>query len=114
MAYHVGAEPSRGEAYSADAVNLFGRYPNGTTLGIEFCHPEWDGKPTQGTAQAAAELCARMCVEHRLDPLTRIQCHSWVTGKETPRGKCHRWFMENPTELVGFREWVKSIIGEST
>ena len=90
---------------------MLGDYPNATSLGIEFCHPDWDGRPTPATLLAATQLCAGLCLNFQLDPLTAIQTHTWVTLKCTDRGPCHKWFVENPEQLTLFRNNVKDLIG---
>lgn len=107
MAYHVGADN-----YLPPALSMFGAYPNATTLGIEMTHPEWDGKPTPETLLATAELCAVLCATYRIDPIRNIQTHSWVTGKQTVRGPCHKWFVEHPDDLQAFRDWVLDLVHE--
>jgi N-acetylmuramoyl-L-alanine amidase len=108
MAYHVGAYN-----YLPPALSLYGAYPNNSTLGIELTHPDWTGKPTGETESAAAELCCGLCINYGLDPLTRIQTHSWVTGKLTKRGPCHKWYVEHPDAFNAFRSRVRDMIGDT-
>jgi N-acetylmuramoyl-L-alanine amidase CwlA len=108
MAYHVG-----GANYLPPALSLFGAYPNNATIGVELTHPDWTGRPTAETLRAAVDLCSGLCINYGLNPMERIRTHSWVTGKQTPRGRCHKYFEENPSDWIAFLEWVKSDIGES-
>jgi N-acetylmuramoyl-L-alanine amidase len=96
MAYHVGAK-----TYKPDAVRKFGHYPNNCTLGIELCHPEWDGRFTVETLNSVAELCALLCVQTDLNPVRDIWRHYDVTGKD-----CPKWFIENPEKFDDFKRDV--------
>ncbi len=107
MAYHVGAY-----TYMPKALTLFSSYPNNCTIGIELCHPDWSGKPTAETAEAAAVLCAGLCINYQLDPLRHIQTHSWVTGKITEHGPCHKYYVNNPDAFDNFRLTVRGHIGD--
>lgn len=100
--HHVGSE-----WYRPEAVALFGPRPNWTTLGVEWAHPDWTGKPLDQTYASGVVIYARMSAEFEFDPLTRIVTHSFITGKETPRGHCHKWFYDNPDKLDEFRHDVK-------
>jgi hypothetical protein len=99
--YHVG-----GEWYNPEAVKLFGYQPNMSTVGVEWAHPDWTGKPTDATYKSGIIVYARICTENDLDPMTRIVTHSFITGKRTERGSCHKWFYEHPMELQAFRGYV--------
>jgi N-acetylmuramoyl-L-alanine amidase len=63
MAYHAGAK-----TYTPEALDHLGYYPNNCTIGIELCHPDADGRFSAETLQAAAELCALLCIQFGLEP----------------------------------------------
>ena len=92
MAYHVGAL-----SYSQFATLWISSYPNNATLGIEMCHPDWSGKPTEEVWQRTVRLCAALCRQYNLQP-HQITTHNAITGKE-----CPRWFVHHPSELERFR-----------
>jgi len=100
MAYHVGAN-----VYKANAVSKLGIYPNNCTIGIELCHPEWDGRFTVETLNSATELCAFLCVQAELNPITDIWRHYDVTGKD-----CPKWFIRHPDEFEEFKKVVVSAV----
>jgi N-acetylmuramoyl-L-alanine amidase len=104
--HHVGAVVELGEKYNPEAIALFGPWPNYTTIGVEWAHPDWTGKPTDATYKSGIVLYSRICAEFDLAPLERIQTHSFVTGKRTPQGPCHKYFHENPLELRAFQGYV--------
>jgi N-acetylmuramoyl-L-alanine amidase len=81
MAYHAGAK-----SYTPDALGRLGHYPNNRTVGIELCHPAFDGKFREATTPAVAELCAMLCVQSGIDPMRDIWTHYGITGKTVPSG----------------------------
>lgn len=99
MAYHVGAK-----TYTKFATEHFGPYPNNCTIGIELCHPEWDGVFTDETLESAHELCASLLREHELTT-TDIVRHFDITGKD-----CPKYFVAHPEELAEFRTVVRGLI----
>ena len=100
VAYHVGAE-----SYRSEAVKRLGTYPNGTTLGIECTHVDWNGKMTSETYETLVLLCADLCKKYNLNPLTDLYRHYDITGK-----LCHKWFVDHPTEWESFKQKVKERI----
>jgi N-acetylmuramoyl-L-alanine amidase len=103
MAYHVGAK-----TYTPEAISRFGHYPNTCAIGIELCHPAWDGKFTPETWMAAVELTARLLKCFGLDPAADIWTHHAVTGKE-----CPKYFVEHPEAFERFRLDVDKAMGEN-
>jgi N-acetylmuramoyl-L-alanine amidase len=101
MAYHAGAK-----TYTPKALGRLGHYPNNCTVGIELCHPAADGKFTDETLQAAAELCALLCVQFGLDPLRDIWTHHGITGKNCPKR-----FVEHPEEFEDFKRDAATATG---
>jgi N-acetylmuramoyl-L-alanine amidase len=100
MAYHVGAK-----TYKPAAVAKFGNYPNDCTIGVELCHPEWDGRFTVETLNSAAELCALLCFQTGLNPTSDIWLHYDITGKD-----CPKWFVNHPSEDDEFNKSVVSAL----
>jgi N-acetylmuramoyl-L-alanine amidase len=92
-AYHAGAD-----SYTPEALERLGSYPNNCTIGIELCHPGTDGRFTEETLQAAAELCALLCAEFSLDPVKDIWRHYDITGKD-----CPKWFVSSPEDFQKFK-----------
>jgi len=91
MTYHVGAN-----TYMPGIVERFGKYPNRTLYGVEFCHPDWDGKPNDLTYASIINRLAHLLDEFRHeDTATHLVTHTQVTGKHDPY-TCPRYFVENP------------------
>jgi N-acetylmuramoyl-L-alanine amidase len=100
MAYHVGAK-----TYTPEALSRLGHYPNNCTIGIELCHPTGDGYFTPETELAAAELCALLCLQAKLDPARDIWTHHAITGKY-----CPKWFVDYPERFDDFKESVAAAL----
>jgi N-acetylmuramoyl-L-alanine amidase len=95
-AYHVGAKK-----YRPEALGRLGHYPNNGTVGIELCHPTGEGYFTAKTEAAERELCALLCLQAGLDPLTDIWTHHGITGKY-----CPKWFVDYPDRFDDFKQGV--------
>jgi N-acetylmuramoyl-L-alanine amidase len=102
MAYHVGAK-----LYTPEAISRFGHYPNNCTIGIELCHPAWDGKFAPETWASAVKLAARLTLAFSLDPLKDIWRHFDVTRKD-----CPKYFVDHPENFERFKLDVDIARGE--
>jgi len=100
VAYHVGSL-----TYTQAAKDAFGKYcadpyktsPNFCTVGVELCHPDWSGKFTDKTLEAAVELFADICYRHNIRT-TYLFRHYDITGKN-----CPKWFVEEEKEFDKFQ-----------
>ncbi|MDR1374583.1 MAG: N-acetylmuramoyl-L-alanine amidase [Treponema sp.] len=101
-AYHVGAKQ-----YTPEAISRFGHYPNNGTIGIELCHPVWDGKFTPETWASAVELAAALLKRFNLRPAD-IWTHHGITRKD-----CPKYFVEHPEAFGQFRLDVESAMKKS-
>lgn len=81
---------------------------NRKSIGIETCHPDWEGKFAESTYNSLVELCADIC---RRDGLTvnDIIRHYDVTEKE-----CPRYYVRNESEWFKFKNDVANKIGQAT
>jgi len=107
MAYHVGAN-----SYTDYGLERYGPYPNARLLGVEYCHPDWSGKPSPKTWINLVELFCDICIRHNYNPDLDITTHYAITGKVTPRGPCPKWFVEHPSDLIIFKNQVKECMQE--
>ncbi len=81
---------------------------NRNSIGIETCHPDWEGKFNENTYNSLVELCADICKRYNLT----IDCiirHYDVTGKE-----CPRYYVRNEKEWIKFKNDVAKRIGQAT
>jgi N-acetylmuramoyl-L-alanine amidase len=97
-AFHCG-----GAFYSTEAKVFFGGYcspyssPNRVTIGVELCHPDWTGKPTEPTRAGALELVRDLCTRYSLDPRRAVFRHFDITEKD-----CPRWYVAHVDEWARF------------
>ena len=57
---------------------------NRKSIGIEDCHPDWEGRFNDATYSSLVELCASLCKQYGID-INNVIRHYDVTGKECPR-----------------------------
>ncbi|MDR2734299.1 MAG: N-acetylmuramoyl-L-alanine amidase [Spirochaetota bacterium] len=98
MAYHVGAS-----AYTTIARKKLGSYPNNSTLGIEFCHPDRTGVFRAETLCAAAWLIRALLGRYKL-AYGDIYRHFDITGKI-----CPKYFAENEDAWREFLHQCRAI-----
>lgn len=79
---------------------LLGGLPNWKTLGISYCHPEADGKPTAATYDSLRSIVSSLSLRHSV-PASRILRHHDCTGKI-----CPMYYVRNPEKWAGFLEEV--------
>lgn len=80
---------------------------NRKSIGIEDCHPDWDGKFNDNTYNSLVELCADICRRYNLS-INAIIRHYDVTGKS-----CPKYYVENPTAWNQFKTDVANKIGQT-
>lgn len=81
---------------------------NRKSIGIEVCHPDWDGKFSEATYNSLVELCADICKRYNLG-IDAIIRHYDVTGKE-----CPRYYVRNEQEWIKFKNDVANKLGQAT
>jgi N-acetylmuramoyl-L-alanine amidase CwlA len=94
----IYAIPENEIAYTSNSANSY-------SIGIEVCHPLWDGKFTDATYNALVELCADLCKRYGLNPTKDIIRHFDVTGKI-----CPKYFVEHPEEFNIFKNKVSDLL----
>lgn len=99
MAYHVGAD------YYTEFGRSISSYPNARTLGIEICHPDWTGKPTEATYSNLVDLLVSLCKKYELDPISDICRHYDITTK-----LCPKYYVDNVSMLWKLKSDVRSRI----
>ena len=73
---------------------------NRKSIGIEDCHPDWDGKFNENTYNSLVELCADICKKYELS-VDNIIRHYDVTGKN-----CPKYYVEHEDEWIKFKNDV--------
>jgi N-acetylmuramoyl-L-alanine amidase len=93
MCYHVGAVE-----YTEDARRRLGDYPNNCTLGVELCHPKWDGVFNAPTIISGMELVMALLARHGLTKAD-VWRHFDVTGK-----LCPKYYVDRPEKWAAFKD----------
>ena len=73
---------------------------NRKSIGIEDCHPDWEGKFNEKTYNSLVELCADLCIRYGID-INHVIRHYDVTGK-----CCPKYYVENPNAWQQFKQDV--------
>ena len=94
--------PENEVAYHAGNLTV-----NRNSIGIENCHPDWDGKFNDTTYTRLVELCADICTRYSLSANDIIR-HYDVTGKN-----CPKYYVENESDWLKFKSDVAGIIGQA-
>ena len=81
---------------------------NRKSIGIETCHPDWEGKFAESTYNSLVELCADICRREGLT-INDIIRHYDVTGKE-----CPRYYVRNESEWIKFKNDIANKLGQPT
>ena len=81
---------------------------NRKSIGIEDCHPDWEGKFNENTYNSLVELCADICNRYGLT-VDNIIRHYDVTGKE-----CPRYYVRNEKEWIKLKNDVANRLGQAT
>ena len=91
--------PENEIAYHANNANSY-------SIGIEVCHPDWQGKFSDVTYKALIELLVDLCKRYSLEPTTSIIRHYDVTKK-----LCPKYYVENNGAWLQLKQDVKVAIG---
>lgn len=81
---------------------------NRKSIGIENCHPDWNGQFNSNTYNSLVELCADICKRYGLSANNIIRHHD-VTGKN-----CPKYYVENSTAWEQFKNDVANKMGQPT
>lgn len=80
---------------------------NRKSIGIEDCHPDWNGKFNDNTYNSLVELCADICRRYNLS-INAIIRHYDVTGKD-----CPRYYVRNEQAWIQFKNDVANKLGQA-
>ena len=104
----VRCVPESEVAYHASDANSY-------SIGVEICHPDWTGKPTQKTYESLVKLLVELCRRYKLEPTQAIIRHYDVTGKVCPKyyvedvGAFKRLKAEVKSQMSGDKELVEAV-----
>lgn len=96
----VRCVPEGEVAYHASDANNY-------SIGVEICHPDWTGKPTDTAYKVLVKLLVELCRKYKLEPTQAIIRHYDVTGKI-----CPKYFVEDEGAFKSLRGEVKEKMNE--
>jgi len=87
--------PENEIAYHANAANDY-------SIGIENCHPDWNGKFNDKTYASLITLCAMLCKKYDLNPEKALLRHYDITKK-----LCPKYYVEHQEAWLKLKADVK-------
>lgn len=87
--------PENEIAYHAGRANKY-------AIGIEVCHPDWQGKFGVMTSRSLIQLLYTLCLRYQLNPKEDIIRHYDVTGK-----LCPLYYVKHPEEWEALKKAVE-------
>ena len=94
--YIIGLQGEILQCIPESEVAYHAKEANSCSIGIENCHPDWEGKFNSKTYASLIKLCVEICVRYGLEPEKALLRHYDVTRKI-----CPKYYVNNP------REWNK-------
>ena len=87
--YIVGLEGEILQCIPDTEIAYHAKNANTYSLGIEVCHPDWEGQFSAITYQSLIHLLVKLCMTYYLDPAKDLLRHYDVTGKVCPKYYVH-------------------------
>lgn len=101
--YIIGLDGEIIQCVPETEVAYHGNSANSYSIGIENCHPDWDGKFNDKTYASLVELCADLCKRYSLDSTTALIRHYDITKKD-----CPHYYVQNNQAWVNLKNDVKA------
>lgn len=101
--YIIGLEGEIIQCVPETEVAYHGNHANSYSIGIENCHPDWEGKFNDKTYASLVELCADLCKRYELDPSVALIRHYDVTKKD-----CPHYYVKNTQDWINLKNDVKA------
>ena len=83
--YIIGLEGEILLCVPEDEIAYHATIANMDSIGIENCHPDWEGKFNSRTYESLIELCVDLCRRYELDPETDLLRHYDISKKLCPK-----------------------------
>lgn len=103
--YVIGLEGEIIQCVPETEIAYHGNSANSYSIGIENCHPDWEGKFNDKTYASLVELCADLCKRYNLDPVIALIRHYDITKKD-----CPRYYVKNTQAWINLKDDVKAAI----
>lgn len=101
--YIIGLEGEIILCVPENEVAYHGNSANSYSIGIENCHPDWEGKFNDKTYESLIELCIDLCKRYNLDPATALIRHYDITKKD-----CPHYYVKNTQAWLNLKNDVKA------
>lgn len=101
--YIVGLDGEIIQCIPATEIAYHAKEANSYSIGIEVCHPDWEGKFNDKTYASLVDLCADLCKRYDLDPTIALIRHYDVTKKD-----CPHYYVKNTQAWVNLKNDVKA------
>ena len=101
--YIIGLEGEIIQCVPESEIAYHGNHANSYSIGIENCHPDWEGKFNSKTYTSLVELCADLCKRYELDTSVALIRHYDVTKKD-----CPHYYVKNTQDWINLKNDVKA------
>ena len=101
--YIIGLEGEIIQCVPESEIAYHGNHANSYSIGIENCHPDWEGKFNSKTYTSLVELCADLCKRYELDPSVALIRQYDVTKKD-----CPHYYVKNTQDWINLKNDVKA------
>lgn len=101
--YIIGLEGEIIQCVPETEVAYHGNSANSYSIGIENCHPDWEGKFNDKTYASLVALCADLCKRYDLDPTIALIRHYDITKKD-----CPHYYVQNSQAWLNLKNDVKA------
>ena len=99
--YIIGNDGVLVRCVPEDEVAYHASDANSYSIGVEVCHPDWNGQFTEKAYKRLVELLVQLCKKYQLEPTQAIIRHYDVTGKI-----CPKYYVENEEAFKKLKEEV--------
>ena len=101
--YIIGLEGEIIQCVPESEIAYHSNHANSYSIGIENCHPDWEGKFNSKTYTSLVELCADLCKRYELDPSVALIRHYDVTKKD-----CPHYYVKNTQDWINLKNDIKA------
>lgn len=106
--YIIGLEGEILQCIPETEIAYHAKEANSYSIGIENCHPDWEGKFNSKTYASLIKLCADLCIRYRLEPDKALLRHYDITQKI-----CPKYYVNNPKEWDKLKSDVKMAMNQA-
>ena len=101
--YIIGLEGEILQCIPENEIAYHATTANSYSIGIENCHPDWEGQFNSKTYKSLIELCTELCKCYNLDPEKDILRHYDISKK-----LCPKYYVENTQAWEKLKKDIKN------